>query len=227
MKKKLNVDELINFKYKELKEYQNKKYADIYLKKVTDTRKRLQKLSIKDNTYIESVVNSLYKTMAYKDEYEVGRLFTDGRFFKDLESNFKSFDKIYLHLSPPFLGLKDKVTKSPKKIKVTSKILLLFKILKNLKFIRNSVFDPFSYTYERKLERKLVKDYYKILDFLNKKLNKNNYYDAVQVIQSFSLVRGYGHVKLKNFRLFENELKKRLDIFKNSSQKKRSKIAAE
>ena len=40
--------------------------------------------------------------MAYKDEYEVARLFTDGRFHKDLESNFKSFDKIYLHLSPPF-----------------------------------------------------------------------------------------------------------------------------
>ena len=52
--------------------------------------------------------------MAYKDEYEVGRLFTDGRFYKDLENNFKSFDKIYLHLSPPFLGLKDKVTKTPK-----------------------------------------------------------------------------------------------------------------
>ena len=187
----------------------------------------MQQLGIKDNTYIESVVNSLYKTMAYKDEYEVGRLFTDGRFFKDLESNFKTFDKIYLHLSPPFLGLKDKVTKSPKKIKITSKILFLFKILKNLKFIRNSVFDPFSYTHERKLERNLIKDYYKTLDFLNKKLNKNNYYDAIQVIQSFSLVRGYGHVKLKNFRLFENELKQRLDIFKNSSQKKRSKIAAE
>ena len=69
--------------------------------------------------------------MAYKDEYEVGRLFTDGRFKKDLENNFKSFDKIYFHLSPPFLGLKDKVTKSPKKVKVTSKILFLFKILKS------------------------------------------------------------------------------------------------
>ena len=93
--------------------------------------------------------------MAYKDEYEVGRLFTDGRFQRDLENNFKSFDKIYLHLSPPFLGLKDKITKSPKKIKITSKILFLFKILKKLKFIRNTLFDPFSYTQERKLERKL------------------------------------------------------------------------
>lgn len=227
VKKKLDVDELINFKYKELKSYQNKKYADTYLRKVMDTRKRLEKLGIKDNSFTKSVASTLYKTMAYKDEYEVGRLFTDGRFRKDLEKSFKSFDKIYFYLSPPFLGLKDKVTKSPKKIKVTSKILFLFKILKNLKFIRNSIFDPFSYTHERKLERNLIKDYYKTLDFLNKKLNRSNYYDAVQVIQSFSLVRGYGHVKLKNFKLFENELKQRLDVFKKSSQKKRSKIAAE
>ena len=227
VKKKLNVDELINFKYQELKNYQNKKYANTYLKKIIVTKKKLQKLKIKDNSFIESVANSLYKTMAYKDEYEVARLFTDGRFHKELKNNFESFDKVYLHLSPPFLGLKDKITKSPKKIRVTSKILFLFKILKKLKFIRNTIFDPFSYTHERKLERNLIKDFFKTLDFLNNKLNKNNYYDAVQVIQSFSLVRGYGHVKLKNFNLFENELKQRLNIFKKSGQKKSSKIAAE
>ena len=102
VKKKLNVDELINFKYEELISYQNKKYADTYLRKVVNIRKKLQKLKIKDDTFIESVANSLYKTMAYKDEYEVGRLFTDGRFQKDLSNNFKSYDKIYLHLSPPF-----------------------------------------------------------------------------------------------------------------------------
>lgn len=226
-KKKLNVDELINFKYQELKNYQNKKYADTYLKKIIVTKKKLQKLKIKDTSFIESVVNSLYKTMAYKDEYEVARLFTDGRFHKDLKNNFESFDKVYFHLSPPFLGLKDKVTKSPKKIRVTSKIIFLFKILKKLKFIRNTIFDPFSYTHERKLEKNLIKDFYKTLDFLNNKLNKNNYYDAVQVIQSFSMVRGYGHVKLKNFKLFENELKQRLNIFKKSGHKKSSKIAAE
>ena len=59
VKKNLNVDELINFKYKELKNYQNKKYADTYLKKVMDTKKRLRKkLGIKDNSLIESVANS-------------------------------------------------------------------------------------------------------------------------------------------------------------------------
>ena len=103
--------------------------------------------------------------------------------------------------------------RTPKKIKITSKVLFLFRVLKNLKFIRNTIFAPFSYTHERKLERNLIKNYHKTLHLVIKKLNKNNYHYANQVIQSFSLVRGYGHVKLKNFKLFENELKKRLDIF--------------
>ena len=96
-----------------------------------------------------------------------------------------------------------------------------------MKFLRNSIFDPFSYTYERKLERKLVKECFKTIDYLNKKLSKNNYYDADKVMQSFALVKGYGHIKIKNIKFFENEHKKRLATFKNRTKHKSSKIAAE
>ena len=226
-KEKLSIDELIKLKYKDLINYQNIKYADLFSQKLFETKIKLNKLEIKDDTYLESITNLLYKTMAYKDEYEVARLFTDGRFEKELNESFKSYDKIYLHLSPPFLGLKDKITRKPKKIKLTSKILYFFNILKRMKFLRNSFFDPFSYTYERKLERKLVKECFKTIDYLNKKLSKNNYYDANKVIQSFALVKGYGHIKIKNIKFFENELKKRLATFKNSTKHKSSKIAAE
>ena len=115
----------------------------------------------------------------------------------------------------------------PKKVKVTSKILFAFKILKNLKFVRGTIFDPFSFTLERKLEKNLVKNFFKTLDYLNSKINKYNYNEADQVIQSFSLVRGYGHIKLANFKRFEKELKNRLETFKKNSNKKSSKIAAE
>ena len=61
----------------------------------------------KNDEYIENLVRYLYKTIAYKDEYEVARLFTDGRFSQELDNAFESYDKcvfIYLHL----LGLKTK-----------------------------------------------------------------------------------------------------------------------
>ena len=225
-KKNIDIDELLNIRYEELIKYQSKKYADIFLDKINKTRNKLNKLDIKNEFYIKNVIKYLYKTMAYKDEYEVARLFTDGRFKKELEKNFKSFDKIYLHLSPPFLGLKDKFTSLPKKVKVTSKILFIFKILKNLKFLRGTIFDPFSFTLERKLEKDLIKNFFKTLDYLNNKMNKYNYYEADQVIQAFAIVRGYGHIKLANFKSFEIELRRRLESFKKSSDK-RTKIAAE
>ena len=154
------LDDLIKNNYKQLISYQNLNYANVYLNKILHAKNKMKKIGIKDNLFTESVAKYLYKTMAYKDEYEVARLFTDGRFEKEFNNNFKSYDKVYLHLSPPFLGLKDKKTSLPKKIKISAKILFLFKILKKLKFIRNTIFDPFSYTYERRLERKLIKSFY-------------------------------------------------------------------
>ena len=225
--KKISLKEMIDEKYQELIKYQNKKYADKFKRKVLNAERKISKLAIKNDEYIENLVKNLYKTMAYKDEYEVARLFTDGRFSKELNSAFESYDKIYLHLSPPFLGLKDKMTSLPRKIKVTSKVLLVFRILKKLKFLRNTFLDPFSYSYERKRERELINKLFETLDFLNSKINKNNYYDAIHVLQAFSIVRGYGYIKLRNFKKFDTELKKRLDFFKFTSRKRNSKIAAE
>ena len=143
--------------------------AMLYDKTVEATKKKLERIGVKNKIFLENVARYLYKTMSYKDEYEVARLFTDGRFEADLNNHFNNFDKMYLHLSPPFLNLKSKFDDKPKKIRITSKILYLFKILKRFKFIRSSFLDPFSYTHERKLEKKLVKECLKTVDYLNKR----------------------------------------------------------
>ncbi|PPR25392.1 MAG: hypothetical protein CFH34_01457, partial [Alphaproteobacteria bacterium MarineAlpha9_Bin4] len=174
---KLNIDKLIETRYIDLINYQNKKYANLFTQTINITKNKLKKLRIKDNAYIENIAKVLYKTMAYKDEYEVARLYTDGRFQEELNKNYESYERIYLHLSPPFLGLKDKYSNKPRKIKVTSKILYIFNILKRLKFLRNTIIDPFSYNYERKLERKLVKKCFETIATLNKKINMNNYHN--------------------------------------------------
>ena len=224
---KLNIDKLIETRYIDLINYQNKKYANLFTQTINITKNKLKKLRIKDNAYIENIAKVLYKTMAYKDEYEVARLYTDGRFQEELNKNYESYERIYLHLSPPFLGLKDKYSNKPRKIKVTSKILYIFNILKRLKFLRNTIIDPFSYNYERKLERKLVKKCFETIATLNNKISKNNYHNANEVIKTFLMIKGYGHVKLKNIKSFEIELKQKLEIFKKNSNKKSPKIAAE
>ena len=44
------------------------------------------------------------KLLAYKDEYEVARLFTDGRFEKQLRDQFEGDFKFNFNLAPPMLG---------------------------------------------------------------------------------------------------------------------------
>ena len=98
-KKNKSADELLHIRYKELIKYQSKKYADIFLEKIVRTKNKLKKQNIKGEIYLENVIKYLYKTMAYKDEYEVARLFTDGRFKKELEKFSKVLIKyIFIYL---------------------------------------------------------------------------------------------------------------------------------
>ena len=45
--------------------------------------------------------------MAYKDEYEVARLYTDGEFLKKLGAQFEGDYKLAFHLAPPLFADRD------------------------------------------------------------------------------------------------------------------------
>ena len=49
--------------------------------------------------------------MAYKDEYEVARLYTDGGFRRQLAAEFEGWDRLEFHLAPPLLAARDPVTR--------------------------------------------------------------------------------------------------------------------
>ena len=96
--------------------------------------------------------------MAYKDEYEVSRLYTDPQFRKKINENFEGNFKIHFHMSPPIFSKKDSVTGLPIKITIGPWLFLLMKILASSRFLRGTLFDPFSYLGERKIERQLIKN---------------------------------------------------------------------
>ena len=48
--------------------------------------------------------------MAYKDEYEVARLYTDGSFRRQLAAEFEGWDRLEVHLAPPLLAARDPVS---------------------------------------------------------------------------------------------------------------------
>src|SRR6185503_16350325 len=80
---------------------------------------------------------SLYKLMAYKDEYEVARLYSDGRFAKYRAETFKG-GKAKVWLSPPLLARKGPDGKPVKMAFSPWMLDLAFPTLAKLKGLRGT-----------------------------------------------------------------------------------------
>jgi indolepyruvate ferredoxin oxidoreductase len=161
----------------------------------------------------KAVAKALYKTMAIKDEYEVARLFTDGRFEAQLKETFEGSPKLSFNLAPPLLSQMLSKKGSPRKFKFGSYMFSAFKVLAKLKGLRGGVFDVFSYTAERKLEVNLIEELTLTIDLLLDTLNEQNKPLATEIVELYLGVRGYGHVKEKNYHQFQLRLKQQLSRY--------------
>jgi indolepyruvate ferredoxin oxidoreductase len=149
----------------------------------------------------DAVARYLFKLMAYKDEYEVARLYADESFLKQVNSELGGENlRLSVHLAPPLLARRDKVTGEPRKITFGPWIFQVFKLLAKLKFLRGTAFDPFGYSAERQTERALVREYEAMLDEVLAKLNAGNHHIAVGLAAIPEKIRGFGHVKLRHLK---------------------------
>jgi indolepyruvate ferredoxin oxidoreductase len=186
------LDELIAHRARELTAYQNKAYADRYLAKVE--RVRAAEASLGSTDLTRAVAVSLYKLMAYKDEYEVARLYSDGRFADYRAQTFKG-GKAKVWLAPPLLARKGPDGK-PKKMAFSPWMLdLAFPTLAKLKGLRGGPLDVFGRTAERRMERGLIADFEADLDRLVAGLDADRHHIAVKLAQVPQQIRGFGHVK--------------------------------
>jgi indolepyruvate ferredoxin oxidoreductase len=141
------------------------------------------------------VVRSYAKLLAYKDEYEVARLFTEAAFAAQLNGQFEGDFRLKFHLAPPLLASRDPVTGHLRKQEFGPWMLSLFRALAKLKGLRGTTFDPFGYTAERKQERALIREYEGLVDELLGGLTVLNHSLAVKLASIPDDIRGYGHVK--------------------------------
>jgi indolepyruvate ferredoxin oxidoreductase len=133
--------------------------------------------------------------MAYKDEYEVARLYSAPEYRQQLEQQFEGDYKISLHLAPPLLAKRDPLSGQLQKREYGPWIFPLLRGLARLKFLRGSRFDPFGYTRERRMERAEIVHYHTLLDELLNALTADNYDLAVALCRLPDKIRGFGHVK--------------------------------
>jgi indolepyruvate ferredoxin oxidoreductase len=186
------LDELIAHRARELTAYQDGPYARRYLDRVEAVRRAEAPLGSQALTRAAAV--SLYRLMAVKDEYEVARLYTNGRFAAWRAETFKG-GKAKVLLSPPLISPKDAEGK-PRKMAFGGWMLCaVFPVLAGLKGLRGTPLDPFARTPERRIERKLLADYETGLDRLAAGLTRERLALAVKIAEIPQQIRGFGHVK--------------------------------
>ena len=199
-----SLKDIIATRYKSLIEYQNEDYAKKYLSLIKIVQKSEENLRIEKNLFSKAVAKNYFKLMFYKDEYEVSRLFSNKEFINQINDNFEGDFNINYHMAPPIFSKKDPVSNKPLKRNFGPWLLYFFKFLSSLRFLRGTLFDPFSYLGERKIERQLIKDYENLILKINSKLSSNNYDTAVEIASTPDQIRGFGHVKKKNLEIAKN-----------------------
>jgi indolepyruvate ferredoxin oxidoreductase len=202
-----SLEEIISFRMEWLKKYQDQRYADRYLEAVRKIERKEIELDGPDSKtpLTKAVARSLFKLMAYKDEYEVARLHTSAAFREQIENQFEGDYQLKFHLAPPLLARKKPGSDVPAKIAFGGWVIHAFKALAPLKVLRGTPFDVFGYTAERKRERALRDDYFKFIDEASGKLSPDNKTLLLKLAQLPEKIRGYGHVKLAAMEKAENE----------------------
>jgi len=194
-----SFDETVARRMAFLTDYQNAAYARRYRDWVEKVRAAEAAKAPGQCGLSEAVARYLFKLMAYKDEYEVARLYSDTSFVERVLSTFDG-DKLRLefHLAPPLLARTNPATGEPKKMSFGPWVLKLFGVLSKFKFLRGTPFDPFGYTDERRTERKLVADYEALLETLIAELKPDNHAAAVALASLPEKIRGFGPVKIRS-----------------------------
>jgi len=186
--------------------YQNAAYATQY-------SEFMEKVSGKP--YAIAVARNLYKLMAYKDEYEVARLYSDPSFKQKLHEQFDGDLKLKISLAPPLLSRPDPITGKAKKYEFGAWIFPFFKVLSKLKGLRGTPFDPFGYSHERRKERALIANYKTMVLDISKDTDPET---ALAIADLPKDIRGFGHVKMASITEAEKHMK--LEAKPNTNEKK-------
>jgi indolepyruvate ferredoxin oxidoreductase len=190
--------ELVARRVEFLTRYQNAAYAARYREAVARVEKAEKDKAKGRSGLAETFARSLYKLMAYKDEYEVARLYTDGEFLQKLHGQFEGDFTLKFNLAPPLFAKRDPATGELQKSTYGAWAFQAFKLLARLKALRGTAFDIFGYSEERKTERRLIGEYEATMTSVIAALDGANHAMAVQIAALPEQIRGFGHVKEKN-----------------------------
>ncbi len=190
-----SLEELVARRREFLAAYQDEAYGRRYAELVERVRRAEEAVAPGSTELAQAVARNGFKLLAYKDEYEVARLFTDPEFRRSLHAAFEGGFGLRFHLAIPLLARLDPNTGRPRKRPFGPWMMSAFRLLARLKSLRGTPLDVFGYGAERRLERALVADYEAKLTTLLGALRPDNLALAAEIARLPEGIRGYGPVK--------------------------------
>lgn len=215
LKRAPSLDDIIKKRVAFLTDYQDAAYAGQYQQLVEQVRAAESRLNAKQLRLTEAVARYYFKLMAYKDEYEVARLHSNGALEAKVADMFEGDYKIKFHLAPPLLAKRDAKGHLIKQ-EFGSWMMAAFRLMAKFKGLRGGALDIFGYTAERKMERALIGQYRDMINGLLSQLNETNLAQAVAIASIPEDIRGYGHVKEKNLAAAKQKEARLLEQFKQA-----------
>jgi len=179
-----------NDRFMRLIKYQGTSYAQEYLNLVK--KAKAIDASLNKTEFSDAVMQNLYKLMAYKDEYEVARLWSET--LNGFNNDFYEIKGVNFHMSLPWQRKSKRKTRLPKYTKV------FFNMLKHGKKLRGTKFDLLGYSYERKLERKIRDHYIFLIYQWFSEIKESNYERIVDLAKEPENIRGFGYIKLNSIK---------------------------
>ena len=195
---------LLEIRIPELMAYQSTRYARQYsdfVKKVLAA----ERVKMPGYTRLsEAVARYLFKLMAYKDEYEVARLYMKPEFAETVAKQFGPDAEIKYRLHPPLL----RYMGVDKKISLGKWFDKGFNLLTKMKFLRGTPLDLFGYANVRRVERALIGEYRALIEEALINLSPDTYDRAVQLAELPDMIRGYEDIKMKNVERYRAQVRK-------------------
>jgi indolepyruvate ferredoxin oxidoreductase len=193
------LDALIERRTEFLTAYQDAAYAARYRLLVERVRETEERRAGRGSTRLaETVAHNYFKLLAYKDEYEVARLFTEPAFWDKVNASFEGDFEVRFHLAPPLVSRLDPLTGRIPKKAFGAGMMRVFSMLTKLKGLRGTRWDVFGHTAERRAERALITQYEQDVGELLDTLSYSRLALAQEIAALPQGIRGYGHVKMRN-----------------------------
>ncbi|MEQ8349107.1 MAG: indolepyruvate ferredoxin oxidoreductase family protein [Sneathiellaceae bacterium] len=214
-----SLEEIVADRAGRLTGYQDAAYAARYKALVEEVAAAERQKAPGQSGLAMEAARNLYKVMAYKDEYEVARLYTDGAFQAKLARQFGGDFKMKVHMAPPLISRRDPETGLvPKRAFNGAWLMPAFRVMARMKGLRGTAFDIFGRTAERRAERQLIADYSAVLRELAAGLTAARHPLAVQIAAVPDAIRGFGHVKAASLDAARQREAELLALFRKPDQ---------